>query len=64
MGTSVSPWSSGAMAVSADEATIGAIMDTLTTSAFQWQGLTLVHFSGQPEPFLTQSTPYTPPNTP
>jgi len=25
------------------------------------QGLTLVHFSAQPEPFLTQNTPYTPP---
>jgi len=23
----------------------------------QWQGLTLVHFSAQPEPFLTQDTP-------
>jgi len=28
------------------------------------QGLTLVHFSAQPEPFLTQDTPYTPRNTP
>ena len=27
------------------------------------QGLTLVHFSAQPEVFLTQNTPYTPPNT-
>jgi len=24
------------------------------------QGPTLVHFSAQPEPFLTQNTPYTP----
>ena len=23
----------------------------------EWQGLTLVHFSAQPEPFLTQNTP-------
>jgi beta-phosphoglucomutase-like phosphatase (HAD superfamily) len=28
------------------------------------QGLTLVHFSAQPEPLLTQNTPQTPPNTP
>ena len=27
------------------------------------QGLTLVHFSTQPEPFLTQNTPSTTPNT-
>jgi len=27
------------------------------------QGLTLVHFSAQPETFLTQNTPYTPPHT-
>jgi len=25
-----------------------------------WQGLILVHFSAQPEPFLTQNTPKTP----
>ena len=28
------------------------------------QGLTLVHPSAQPEPFLTQNTPYIPPNDP
>jgi len=28
------------------------------------QGLTLVHFSAQLEPFLTQNTPFTPPNPP
>jgi len=28
------------------------------------QGLTLVHFSAQPEPFPTQYTAYTPPSTP
>jgi len=28
------------------------------------QGLTLVHFSAQPEPYLTRNTPFTPPNTP
>jgi hypothetical protein len=28
------------------------------------QGLTLLHFSPQPEPFLTQNTPCTPTNTP
>jgi hypothetical protein len=27
------------------------------------QGLTLSHFAAQPEPFLTQNTPSTPPNT-
>jgi len=26
------------------------------------QGRTLVHFSAQPEPFLTQNTPWTPPH--
>jgi len=26
------------------------------------QGLTLVHFSAQPEPFLTRNTPQIPPN--
>jgi len=28
------------------------------------RGLTLVHFSAQPQPFLTQNTPCTPLNTP
>ena len=28
------------------------------------QGLTLVHFSARPEPFLTENTPSTPPNPP
>jgi hypothetical protein len=28
------------------------------------QGLTLVHFSAQPEPFLMQNTPYIPPLNP
>ena len=28
------------------------------------QGLTLVHFSAQPEPFMTQYRPYIPPSTP
>ena len=28
------------------------------------QGVTLVHFSAQPEPFLTQNTPQTSPHTP
>jgi len=27
-------------------------------------GLALVHFSAQPDPFLTQNTPSTPPDTP
>jgi hypothetical protein len=27
-------------------------------------GLTLVHFSAQPKPFLTQNTPYPLPDTP
>jgi hypothetical protein len=30
----------------------------------QRQGLTLVHFSAQPEPFLTQNAHCTPPDTP
>ena len=46
----------GAMATARAAATAPA-----ATSA---QGLTLVHFSDQPEPFLTQTTtPYIPPNT-
>jgi len=32
--------------------------------AAAWQGLTLLHFSAQPKPFLTQNTPYTAPITP
>jgi len=28
------------------------------------QGLTLIHFSAQPEPFLTQNAPCTPPDNP
>jgi hypothetical protein len=28
------------------------------------QGLTLVHYSAQPEPFLSKNSPCTPPNTP
>jgi hypothetical protein len=39
----------------------GVWMVTVTASS---QGLTLVRVSAQPEPFLTQNTPYTPPNTP
>ena len=35
-----------------------AAMDSTMSSSHQ--GLTLVHFSAQPEPFLTQNTPYTP----
>jgi hypothetical protein len=47
--------------------------DFLSTSTFvvggqlgtgAGHGLTLVHYSGQPEPFLTHNTPSTPPNTP
>jgi len=30
----------------------------------QWQGLTFVHFSAQPEPFLPQKHPLTRPDTP
>ena len=30
---------------------------SLPNSDARWQGLTLVHFSAQPEPFLTQNTP-------
>jgi len=29
-----------------------------------WWGLTIIHFQAQPEPFLTQNTPYTPPSAP
>jgi len=40
-----------------------AKMSMSTVSASE-QGLTLVNFSAQLEPFLTQNTPRTPPNTP
>jgi len=57
-----------ALAISSDAA---ALLDFVTSpSTAPWellvycgQGLTLVHFSAQPEPFLTQNTPYTPLNT-
>jgi hypothetical protein len=32
-------------------------LDITTVAAGGGQGLTLVHFSAQPEPFLTQNTP-------
>ena len=32
-------------------------MDTGAVTFHHWQGLTLVHFSAQPEPFLTQNSP-------
>ena len=32
------------------------LADCVDTSR-RWQGLTLVHLSSQPEPFLTQNTP-------
>ena len=49
-----------------------ALPQTATSAAsasyvteYTWnQGLTLVHFSAQPEPFLAHNTSYTPPNTP
>ena len=39
---------------------------THSSSDTERQGLTLVHFSAQPEPFLTKNTPYSyaPHNTP
>jgi len=39
-------------------------MSMSKSSAACEQGLTLVHFSAQPEPFLTQNTPLTSPSTP
>jgi len=41
------------------EVTIG-----LLKTAMKKAGVYLVHFSAQPEPFLTQNTPCTPPDTP
>ena len=35
-----------------------------TPSEAVWQGLTIVHFSAQPEPFLTQNVPQLPPSIP
>ena len=44
--------------------TMSAKARTTATTAAWFQGLTLVHFSAQPEPFLTTNTPYTPHDTP
>jgi len=48
--------------VAADAAcsTSTVLVGTMTLT----QGLTLVHFLAQPEPFLTQNEPCEPPNTP
>jgi len=40
---------------------VGAAVIAASCTAFA-QGLTLVHFSARPEPFLTQNTPLAPPN--
>ena len=37
---------------------------TRTSAGTRRQGLTLVHSSAQPEPFLTLNAPYTSPTTP
>ena len=46
----------------------GGVMSTLiprnTTVPCNKQGLTLVQFSAQAQPFLTQNAPCAPPNTP
>ena len=39
-------------------------LDANAACAASIQGLTLVHFSAQLEPLLTENTPYTPPNIP
>jgi len=50
MGTSVSPCLVAEI--------VSVVMGALTTRVgAAWQGLTLVHFSAQPEPFMTQNTP-------
>ena len=43
---------------------VGARVNALEAFTAKGQGLTLVLFSAQPEPFLTQNTPWTPPDTP
>jgi hypothetical protein len=44
------------------QAAVAAVADN---DAYNWgQGLTLVHYSAQPEPFFTQNTPKTPPANP
>jgi len=40
------------------------ILLTLARGAAGNQGITLVHFSAQHQPFLTQDTPHIPPDTP
>jgi hypothetical protein len=48
------------------EAGVGAGIPLPAAAAGESEGhgLTLVHFSAQPEPFLTQNAPYMPPDTP
>jgi dsDNA-specific endonuclease/ATPase MutS2 len=50
-------------ALGEERVTLEATISALET-ARRGQGLTLVHFTPQPEPFMTQNTPYTPPGTP
>ena len=42
---------------------VGPLDSEIACAPWLW-GLTLVHFSALPEPFLTQNTPYLAPNTP
>ena len=71
MGTSVSPWPKMPHKGAAPEYLLGMGHAELTALATDRQGLTLVHYSAQLEPFLTQKhtlnspdTPYHPLNTP
>jgi hypothetical protein len=43
-----------------NEEQVGAVLEAMNDPR---QGLTLVHFSAQPEPYLTRNTPLTPPDT-
>jgi len=43
------------------------VSETILSTAHSMQELTLVHFSAQPEPYMTRNTPFkpqNPPNTP
>jgi len=59
MGTSISPCLSASSASFSRSTSARAPARSLSS-----QGLTLVHFSAQPEPFLTEDIPQNPANIP
>jgi hypothetical protein len=54
---------SGRPCIAGDEVSFAQRMN-VAARAHGGQGLTHVHFPAQPEPFLTQNAPQSPPNNP